>query len=258
MSTLTIASDPEEAAAAKAVEAHHAHLGGELAGYVHALLDAAMRDPAGAAAARSSLVAFCERELLPHASAEEETLYPAARAKPEARLLVDSMVGEHRRMRLLINAIGDANSDTRAAAEARALQVLFEVHLTKENTHLLPLLAGATDVRLAGLLAGMHEILGDAGRAAEQTKPKRGGCRCGHSDEPAVPEFDVRSVPHVLRHAAVFGALTAVREGHAMVIVAPHDPLPLLAQIEKRNPGDFVVEYLERGPAAWRIQLTRR
>jgi uncharacterized protein (DUF2249 family) len=38
-----------------------------------------------------------------------------------------------------------------------------------------------------------------------------------------------------------------------MVLVAPHDPLPLLAQIESRSPGLFSVDYLERGPEAWRI-----
>ena len=42
------------------------------------------------------------------------------------------------------------------------------------------------------------------------------------------------------------------------VLVAPHDPLPLLAQLEQRAPQQFEVSYLERGPEAWRIQLVRR
>lgn len=60
-------------------------------------------------------------------------------------------------------------------------------------------------------------------------------------------------MPHALRHATVFGALDAVPEGSAMVLVAPHDPLPLLAQIEGRGPGTVSVEYLARGPEAWRL-----
>jgi uncharacterized protein (DUF2249 family) len=39
------------------------------------------------------------------------------------------------------------------------------------------------------------------------------------------------------------------------VLVAPHDPLPLLAQISDRWPGRFSVDYLERGPDTWRLVL---
>jgi uncharacterized protein (DUF2249 family) len=39
--------------------------------------------------------------------------------------------------------------------------------------------------------------------------------------------------------------------------VAPHDPLPLLDQIEQRWPSAFTVEYLERGPETWRLRFTR-
>ena len=73
-----------------------------------------------------------------------------------------------------------------------------------------------------------------------------------------MPELDVRDVPHSLRHATVFGAIAAVPSGQAMVLVAPHDPLPLLGQIEDRHPGAFAVEYLQRGPQAWRLLLTHR
>ncbi|HET9859316.1 MAG TPA: DUF2249 domain-containing protein [Nocardioidaceae bacterium] len=77
-------------------------------------------------------------------------------------------------------------------------------------------------------------------------------------DGPGYPELDARVVPHAIRHATIFGALEAVAPGDGMVLVAPHDPLPLLAQIEQRSPGVFAVEYLERGPEAWRIAFVRR
>lgn len=265
MSTLTIASDPEEAAAVEAVEAHHTHLAGELAGRVAMLLDGADRHSGAAEELRTGLVAFCDRELLPHAAAEESALYPAAHRAPEARLLVDGMLAEHRRITALVDALRSAPSVARAAAEARALQVLFEEHLLKENTLVLPLLAAAPDVSLSDLLAGMHDLLGDhaeAGTADDADGETAGGCGgtcgCGGSDDEAVPELDARAVPHALRHATVFGALDAVPAGGAMVLVAPHDPLPLLAQLEGRGPGRFSVEYLERGPEAWRIRFTRR
>ncbi|HEX6517716.1 MAG TPA: DUF2249 domain-containing protein [Nocardioidaceae bacterium] len=77
-------------------------------------------------------------------------------------------------------------------------------------------------------------------------------------DGPGYPELDARAVPHAIRHATIFGALDAVRPGGGMVLVAPHDPLPLLDQVEQRFPGAFDVDYLERGPEAWRLSFVRR
>jgi uncharacterized protein (DUF2249 family) len=42
------------------------------------------------------------------------------------------------------------------------------------------------------------------------------------------------------------------------VLIAPHDALPLSAQIERRTPGLFAVDHLERGPQAWRLQFVHR
>lgn len=82
-------------------------------------------------------------------------------------------------------------------------------------------------------------------------------CTCGCSDD-GTPTLDVRQIPHVIRHATVFGALGAVPRGGSLVLVAPHDPQPLLAQIREREEGSVEVTYLESGPEAWRLQLTRR
>ncbi|UXY29805.1 DUF2249 domain-containing protein [Streptomyces sp. HUAS TT20] len=263
MSTLTIASDPQDAAAVEAVEAHHTQLAGDLAGRVAMLIAAAERDPEAADRIRAELVAFCERDLVPHAAAEEETLYPVAHDLPAARLLIDGMLAEHRRIHALVEALRTAGSAVQAATDGRALQVLFEEHLEKENTLILPLVAGSPDISLAGLLEGMHDILGhEHGHGHEHGETSGGGCGgtcgCGGSDETDVPELDVRDVPHSLRHATVFGAIAAVPSGRAMILVAPHDPLPLLGQIEDRHPGAFAVEYLQRGPDAWRLLLTHR
>lgn len=91
--------------------------------------------------------------------------------------------------------------------------------------------------------------------ATEATDDHTCGC---HEAETADPELDARPIPHAVRHAAIFGALDAVALGHAMVLVAPHDPLPMLAQLEQRQPGAFAIEYLQRGPDAWRLRFTRR
>jgi uncharacterized protein (DUF2249 family) len=82
-------------------------------------------------------------------------------------------------------------------------------------------------------------------------------CGCGCTDE-GVPELDVRTIPHAIRHATVFGALGAIPAGGSMVLVAHHDPKPLLAQIAEREAGAIEVAYLDEGPEAWRLRLTRQ
>ncbi|MFF7645240.1 DUF2249 domain-containing protein [Streptomyces canus] len=277
MSVLTLASAPEDAMALEGAEAHHARLAGELAGRVKMLLTAVDRDPSAAEKIHAGLVAFCERSLLPHAAAEEALLYPVAHGMPEARLLIESLIGEHRRLTALVDALRISAAPADGAADARALQVLFEEHVAKENGLVLPLLAMTPAVSLAALLTAMHHRLANgtgSGSAqedqdieegqdmqegpTEETGGCGGVCGCGGTQETADPELDVREVPHALRHATVFGALEAVPVGTAMVLVAPHDPLPLLGQIEERSPGAFAVEYLERGPDTWRLRLSHR
>jgi uncharacterized protein (DUF2249 family) len=81
------------------------------------------------------------------------------------------------------------------------------------------------------------------------------GCGCGCTDE-GVPALDVTVIPHAIRHAAVFGAFDAIPPGGSMDLVAPHNPLPLLAQLSERH-GGLGVEYLVEGPDAWTLRLTR-
>lgn len=86
---------------------------------------------------------------------------------------------------------------------------------------------------------------------------KQGGCGCGCAGDEGVPTLDARPIPHAIRHATIFGALDGVRPGQQMDLVAPHDPLPLLAQIAEREGQALTYEYLERGPEAWTLRFTR-
>jgi uncharacterized protein (DUF2249 family) len=83
------------------------------------------------------------------------------------------------------------------------------------------------------------------------------GCTCSDADGLADPVLDARAIPHAVRHAAIFGALDSLTGGSALVLVAPHDPLPLLAQARERYGEGLTLEYLQRGPDAWRIRLQR-
>jgi len=266
MSNLVIASNEADAAAAEAVEQHHAELAAGLAATVERLLAATDRSDADAVSvARDTVVAFCRQELLPHADSEERVLYPAARALEPGRLLVEAMVTEHRTINNLVEEIARAEDPVRAAAAARALEVLFSSHLTKENELLVPMLVAAPGISVAALLTTMHRHASGSAAGARTANEEPGcgghGCTCGELDEDE-PELDARIIPHAIRHASIFGALDTLAPGRALVLVASHDPRPLLAQLEQRSvaqaeAGQFLVEYVERGPEVWRLRFRR-
>ncbi|QFG69867.1 DUF2249 domain-containing protein [Ornithinimicrobium pratense] len=87
---------------------------------------------------------------------------------------------------------------------------------------------------------------------------EKGGCGCGCSGAEGIPALDARAIPHAIRHATIFGAVGGLRPGQQMDLLAPHDPLPLLAQLAEREGGSVMHEYLERGPETWTLRLTRR
>lgn len=94
-----------------------------------------------------------------------------------------------------------------------------------------------------------EEALGTTLSASTQPT---GGCACGGHDE-ETPELDVQTIPHAIRHAAIFGALESLRPGFAMIISATHDPVPLLNQLRDRHAEKFNARYLDEGPERWRI-----
>lgn len=255
--------------AADAVVRHHAQLATELGRRAHDLLElAAAGESAQAGRARELLLDFVDSELLPHALAEEQTLYVTAAGHPEGALLVQGMLGEHAAIMDLVRELREARTPVHAAAWAQALLTLFEVHLAKENDLIVPLLVDDPDASLADLLDGMHELLGDDS-AAEEGGCGCGGCGCGGdgteasaatTDAPALtidPRIDVRGIPHEHRHATVLGTLAEVAPGRAVVLVAPHAPHPLLAQIDEHFGGKFSVEWLQAGPEVWQLRLER-
>lgn len=259
MTTLTIASDPADAEAMDAVENHHAQMSGELTLLVANLVNAA--DGGNVTSARDRLVAWARESLVPHALAEEKTLYPAARELTEGRLLVDAMLAEHVAIVAMVDEVEKAPTHVAAAAAGRALQALFAVHLDKENDQVLPLLGASPNHSVASLLEGMHEVLGGGheghGHGESESADGHGGsgCACGTVDPPGNPELDVRVIPHAIRHATIFGALDAVAPGAGLEIVADHDPIPLLNQVQQRTPDRFEITYLERGPVDFRVQF---
>lgn len=248
-----VASTAADAEAVEAIKSHHAQLAGQLAVLTDAML-AAVERGADFEPARAAALAFLAGELLPHAVAEEQRLYPAATRAERARPLIESMIAVHRIIGSLAERIR-TEPPVHAAASGHALRVLFDAHLIDENERILPIVAADPEVSLVEVVHGMHELLGDHQLTGGAEQPHTCGCGEHDTDDPVL---DVREVPHSIRHATVFGAFDAVPAGGALVLVAHHDPIPLLHQLNDRASGRLEINYEQRGPEAWRLRLTKR
>jgi iron-sulfur cluster repair protein YtfE (RIC family) len=144
--------------AAEAIAAHHVELSGEIRRRAE-ILAAAVRAGEPFEDARIDVLDYLDRELLPHAAAEERALYPAADRAATA-LLVRAMLDEHRRIVATVDRLRAATDGISAANAVSAVLALFESHLDKENDYLIPALVADPDVDLGVLLEGMHALLG--------------------------------------------------------------------------------------------------
>ena len=144
--------------AADAIRAHHTEMATSLRKRV-AALGAAVQAQQGHFEQQKSVLDYLENELLPHAAAEEKTLYPAGDTGPTA-LLVRSMRDEHLNLIAHVDALGEASDAIQAVALSGAIVALFDSHLHKENDFLIPALQADPTISLAELLGGMHELLG--------------------------------------------------------------------------------------------------
>ena len=143
---------------AEAIRTHHTQLQADLRSRVTALADSVRRGEWNGGAQRS-LLEYLDAELLPHAAAEEQALYPAGDSGITA-LLVRAMRDEHRNLIAHVSELREATDAVTVATTAAAILALFESHLTKENDLLLPALLADAQVSVGSLLAGMHQLVG--------------------------------------------------------------------------------------------------
>lgn len=69
--------------------------------------------------------------------------------------------------------------------------------------------------------------------------------------------LDVRVIPPREKHPTIFNTFAALAPGESFVLVNDHDPRPLRYQFEFEHQGKFDWQYLEQGPAVWRVEITR-
>ena len=71
------------------------------------------------------------------------------------------------------------------------------------------------------------------------------------------PTLDVRDIPPARRHGLIFETLATLDPGMGLELVNDHDPKPLYYQLAAEQPGVFSWDYLEEGPAVWRVRIGR-
>lgn len=82
-----------------------------------------------------------------------------------------------------------------------------------------------------------------------------GNCTCGQVDGEI--ELDVRSIPKPIRHGAVRGAFTAIDAGNSLVLLAPHEPRRLMAELTEDAGGRIEFTPLDSEDETYRLRVTR-
>ena len=211
------------------------------------------------------LVRWCRTELVPHALAEESTMYRGRRRHGPrvgcwSRPCWPSTSGSS----AWSTPWPTTTDAVSAAGLARALQRAAS-RPPGQGERPGPAAAGRRARRLGGRPARRHARAARrrvARRSTRRARTRRRGeghaCSCGEADGRACPSSTParsRTRSGTPRSSA---PSTPCAPGSGLVLVAPHDPLPLLAQLEQRRARAFDVDYLERGPEAWRLLLVRR
>lgn len=76
---------------------------------------------------------------------------------------------------------------------------------------------------------------------------------------PALPPntLDVRLISPRRRRLTVAAVINALAPGESLVLVNDRDPQPLRNRFSAEQQSAFKWEYLEHGPAVWRVRITR-
>ncbi|MGH3579749.1 MAG: DUF2249 domain-containing protein, partial [Mycobacterium sp.] len=71
-------------------------------------------------------------------------------------------------------------------------------------------------------------------------------------------ELDVRQLRKPDKHPTIFATYAGLSVGESFVLVNNHDPKHLHDEFEADHAGSYGWEYVEKGPAVWRIRITKQ
>ncbi len=95
--------------------------------------------------------------------------------------------------------------------------------------------------------------------ARQSAAGAKGSClMCEATDNSPTEDLDVRSLIPTERHERIFEHIDELAFGASFVLINDHDPKPLYYQLEAEYPNQFSWDYLEKGPAVWRVEIGRR
>ncbi|MEO5659558.1 MAG: DUF2249 domain-containing protein [Polaromonas sp.] len=69
--------------------------------------------------------------------------------------------------------------------------------------------------------------------------------------------LDMRTMAPQDRHSHVIAAFNQLSYGEGIELVNDHDPKPLHTAFQSELAGKFSWDYLEQGPATWRVAITK-
>lgn len=70
-------------------------------------------------------------------------------------------------------------------------------------------------------------------------------------------ELDVRVISPREKHQTIFRTFDKLVNGQSFVLINDHDPKPLHYQFDAERNGEYMWEYVEKGPEVFRVRLTR-
>ena len=109
--------------------------------------------------ARDETVTYLVAEVLPHAAAEESTVYQDGAKLENLSKLIESMQFEHTVIRALTDELRESHTQIQALTVAVQAAKLFEVHAEKENRYIIATLELRNDVDLRVILGDMRKLL---------------------------------------------------------------------------------------------------
>jgi hemerythrin-like domain-containing protein len=140
---------------AEAMRNHHALMAQQL----HTLAGHVVTQKEEWGTARNEVGMYLTDDILPHAAAEELTIYRVAAQVDSMKGLIDSMLFEHGVIREIREKLMAASMWEEAVTFSTEAAKLFEIHAEKENRFIIAVLEPRSDVDLASVLGDMHHLL---------------------------------------------------------------------------------------------------
>ncbi len=153
-----------EKEAFNAIVAHHAILVGEVTRLTKLMVDNGEPEEL----AKADLIHYLGSEVVPHAIAEELSIYEAATRDLGLTELIEQMTQEHKTLVDELAQLKSSSTEAEAKEHANRFLSLFSDHVARENELILPGLRDSASVDLAETLGEMHKLFEAAKGVAAQ------------------------------------------------------------------------------------------